>query len=134
MDICEVYSLSTALNDFVCDSLSTLGNSSSQFIQISQNHEKVAKDADSHKINDINTISVTTLPAVNKNDDVETQSDRLQEQAYKSTVNTLTTSIKLDQENLYNTLSNQANNDFGTDEIKRFKRVIVNHNFIARWR
>lgn len=126
VNICGSYSLSTALNDLACESLSSLSDSSVDFIKKSQNHELVSKDASSNKVTDINTIAVTTLPVIDKkgkNNDVMTQVDYLQEQAYKSIVHTLTQSIKSDHKNLYNPLSNQAADDFGTDEIKNIQET-----------
>jgi hypothetical protein len=126
VDICSNYSLSSALNDLACGSLSSLSDSSVNFIKKSQNHELVSKDATSHKVSDINTIAVTTLPVIDKtdkNNDVMTQVNHLQEQAYKSTVHTLTQSIKSDHKNLYNPLTNQTADDFGTDEIKKIQET-----------
>jgi len=121
VDVCGNYSLSNALNDLACDSLSALAENGSNYIQKSQNHEWVAKDAATHNVSDINTMTLSTLPIIDHSNDVEKQAEQLQEQAYKGTANTLTQSIKIDQANLYNPLTNKAADDFGTDEIKKIQ-------------
>jgi hypothetical protein len=121
VDVCGNYSLSSALNDLACESLSALGKSSSQFIQNSQNHELVAKNAATREVTDINTIAVSTLPIIDCNSDVEQQAVQLQEQAYKAMAHSLVQSIKTDQVNLFNPLTNQAADDFGANEIKKIQ-------------
>ncbi len=121
VDVCGNYSLSSALNDLACESLSALSESSSQFIQDSQNHELVAKNAATHEVTDINTIAVSTLPIIDRNSDVEQQAVQLQEQAYKAMARSLVQSIKTDQVNLFNPLTNQAADDFGANEIKKIQ-------------
>ena len=121
VDVCGNYSLSNALNDLACDSLSALAENGSNYIQKSQNHELVAKDAATYNVSDINTMTLSTLPIIDHSNDVEKQAEQLQEQAYKGTANTLTQSIKIDQANLYNPLTNKAADDFGTDEIKKIQ-------------
>jgi hypothetical protein len=121
VDVCGNYSLSSALNDLACESLSALSESSSQFIQDSQNHELVAKHAATHEVTDINTIAVSTLPIIDRNSDVEQQAVQLQEQAYKAMARSLVQSIKTDQVNLFNPLTNQSADDFGANEIKKIQ-------------
>ncbi len=121
VDVCGNYSLSSALNDLACESLSALSESSSQFIQDSQNHELVAKHAATHEVTDMNTIAVSTLPVIDRNSDVEKQAVQLQEQAYKAMAHSLAQSIKTDQVNLFNPLTNQAADDFGVNEIKKIQ-------------
>lgn len=123
VDVCGNYSLSSALNDLACESLSALGKSSSQFIQNSQNHELVAKNAATHEVTDMNTIAVSTLPVIDRNSDVEQQAVQLQEQAYKAMAHSLAQSIKTDQVNLFNPLTNQAADDFGAKEIKKIQEI-----------
>ena len=121
VDVCGNYSLSHALNDLACQSLSAWAENGSNYIRKSQNHELLARDASTQNVDDINTITVSTLPVVDHNIHIEKQAEQLQELAYKATANTLTQSIKIDQVNLYNPLTNQAADDFSAYEIKKIQ-------------
>lgn len=121
VNVCGAYSLSNALNDLACQSLSQLSSNTQTYIKTSKNPYQVAHDASKHKITDISTIAVSTLPSVQSQDDVLKNADVLQEQAYKTSVSVFTDSIKNDKENLYNPLSNQAIDDFSDKAVKEIQ-------------
>jgi len=121
VDVCSNISISHALNELTCNNLTNLSDKTNKFVLDSKNPELVANKASTNDINDITTISVTSTPSINNNDDIITQANQLKEQAVKTTVAVVTDSIKQDKENIYYPLMNQSIDDFSDAEIKKIQ-------------
>ncbi len=123
LDICNTYSVSTALNDLTCGALQSTYDNTSTYIKNLKNPYVVAHDVDDYKIDDIDTVAISTAPVILPDEPVLNKAKVLREQAYKSTVYSVMSSIKQSRENIANPLLNSAKDDFSGDSIKKIQET-----------